>query len=165
MDIWSVGCTFYELITGHALFKAGNYQELLKLFIKVLGKPTEESLSFIKNEHAKKFILSMPDAPKRKPTQDVKYSNPLALDLIDRCLEFNPDKRITVEEALAHPYLKALHDPNDEPAFDKQVDFSFEKANLSLAELKRMVLEDINIVNKEMGEETYDVDKIMEKIK
>lgn len=38
----------------------------------------------------------------------------LALDLLDRMLTFNPIKRITVEEALAHPYLEQYYDPTDE---------------------------------------------------
>ena len=29
-------------------------------------------------------------------------------------LTFNPDKRITIEEALAHPYLEQYYDPQDE---------------------------------------------------
>jgi mitogen-activated protein kinase 7 len=49
----------------------------------------------------------------------------LALDLLSRLLNFNPEKRITVQEALEHPYLKDLHDPDDEPS-GKNFDFSFE---------------------------------------
>ena len=30
----------------------------------------------------------------------------LALDLLKKFLHFNPEKRITIEEALEHPYLK-----------------------------------------------------------
>ncbi len=37
-----------------------------------------------------------------------------ALDLLDRMLTFNPIQRITVEEALAHPYLEQYYDPSDE---------------------------------------------------
>lgn len=29
-----------------------------------------------------------------------------ALDLLDQLLTFNPNKQITLEEALAHPYLE-----------------------------------------------------------
>ena len=42
-------------------------------------------------------------------------SNPsTALDLLGRMLTFNPIKRISVEEALAHPYLEQYYDPTDE---------------------------------------------------
>jgi mitogen-activated protein kinase 7 len=41
-------------------------------------------------------------------------ANPLAIDLLNKLLEFDPSKRITVEEALAHPYLSAYHDDDDE---------------------------------------------------
>ena len=41
-----------------------------------------------------------------------------ALDLLDKMLTFNPHKRITVEEALAHPYLEQYYDPQDEVRFD-----------------------------------------------
>jgi serine/threonine protein kinase len=38
-----------------------------------------------------------------------------ALDLLERMLVFNPQCRITVDQALAHPYLASLHDVSDEP--------------------------------------------------
>ena len=37
-----------------------------------------------------------------------------ALDLLDKMLTFNPHKRQTVEELLAHPYLEQYYDPADE---------------------------------------------------
>lgn len=43
-------------------------------------------------------------------------ANPLAIDLLEKMLQFNPAKRITVEEALAHPYLAQIHDPASEIA-------------------------------------------------
>lgn len=41
-----------------------------------------------------------------------------ALDLLGRMLTFNPIKRITVEEALAHPYLEQYYDPSDEVKYN-----------------------------------------------
>lgn len=40
-----------------------------------------------------------------------------ALDLLDKMLTFNPHERITVEKALAHPYLEQYYDPEDEVWF------------------------------------------------
>lgn len=37
-----------------------------------------------------------------------------ALDLLDKLLTFNANKRIDVEAALAHPYLAQYYDPSDE---------------------------------------------------
>lgn len=37
-----------------------------------------------------------------------------ALDLLDRLLAFNPASRISVEDALKHPYLRSFYEPNDE---------------------------------------------------
>ena len=41
------------------------------------------------------------------------------MDLLDKMLTFNPHKRITVEEALAHPYLEQYYDPQDEVRMKK----------------------------------------------
>jgi len=43
-----------------------------------------------------------------------KSSLKLALDLLRKLTVFDPQHRITVEEALKHPYLAALHFPEDE---------------------------------------------------
>ena len=41
--------------------------------------------------------------------------NPLAIDLLKKMLVIDPEKRITVKEALEHPFLQEFHDSEDEP--------------------------------------------------
>jgi p38 MAP kinase len=45
-------------------------------------------------------------------------------------LVFDPRKRITAEEALAHPYLAPYHDESDEPVAEEKFDWSFSDADL-----------------------------------
>ena len=65
-----------------------------------------------------------------------------ALDLLGKMLVFDPAKRITVSEALAHPYLASLHDVNDEPLCPHGFDVGFENELLTASDARRMILEE-----------------------
>ncbi|KTG35528.1 hypothetical protein cypCar_00030424, partial [Cyprinus carpio] len=43
LDIWGVGCIFYEMITGRPLFPGSTVEDELHLIFRILGTPTEES--------------------------------------------------------------------------------------------------------------------------
>ncbi|CAF99377.1 unnamed protein product, partial [Tetraodon nigroviridis] len=57
------------------------------------------------------------------PLQDLLQPSvpPDALDLLRGLLVFNPDKRLTAEQALRHPYVARFHSPAKEPALDHDV--------------------------------------------
>ena len=54
----------------------------------------------------------------------------MALDLLYKMLMINPDARITVEEALRHPYLQEFQGQMDEPECHTMFDFEFETSLL-----------------------------------
>ncbi len=58
--------------------------------------------------------MSLPHKPKQPWQRLYPQADPKALDLLDKMLTFNPNKRITVEGSLAHPYLEQYYDPADE---------------------------------------------------
>jgi len=62
-------------------------------------------------------------------------------------LTYDPEDRITVVQALEHPYLKALHFPEDEPSTNpvSAFDFDFEKYSLSRDDLKDLIYEEIQL--------------------
>ena len=45
-----------------------------------------------------------------------------ALDLLGKMLAFNPNKRFSVEECLAHPYLEQYYDPTDEVSLTLRIE-------------------------------------------
>jgi len=52
----------------------------------------------------------------------IPHADPQALDLLDKMLSFDPSNRINVTQALAHPWLAAYHDVNDEPTCPQTFD-------------------------------------------
>lgn len=57
------------------------------------------------------------------------------MDLLEKMLVLDTDKRITAAEALAHPYFSQYHDPDDEPEAEPY-DQSFESRELEIEEWK-----------------------------
>ncbi len=87
----------------------------------------------------------------------------MALDLIDKMLIINPDKRISAVDALKHPYLESLHDESEEPIFDSDIDFKFEHdAKVTLEELRLSILEEVNHYKKINSEPLIDTKKAMD---
>ena len=102
--------------------------------MSLLGTPTEEEIQEIPRPKSRDLIRSF---GKRKPVNLEKLypgENPLAVDLLKKCLAFDPNKRITVEQALEHPYLANLHCPEDEPVTTpvSRFDFEFEEKEENL---------------------------------
>lgn len=141
IDIWSVGCIFAECLGRLPIFPGNDYINQLQLISRKLGSPTAEDMDFIKNEKAKKFMKNLPYC--EKVPLDILYptANPLALDLLKKLLVFDPQRRITVNEALCHEYLQSLHCPEDEPTATKCFSFDFEKCKITTKDVRSEVFQ------------------------
>ena len=59
---------------------------------------------------------------------------------------------MTAEQALAHPYMAELHDPEDEPECEVEFDFNYEsKDSLSDASIRDMVFQEIKQYHNPVG--------------
>uniref|UniRef100_K1QIB2 Mitogen-activated protein kinase n=1 Tax=Magallana gigas TaxID=29159 RepID=K1QIB2_MAGGI len=74
-----------------------------------------------------------------------------SLDLLDKMLTFNPHKRQTVEELLAHPYLEQYYDPADEPVAEEPFTFEMELDDLPKERLKELIFQETVDLKKKMG--------------
>lgn len=81
-------------------------------------------MGFVTSEKARRYLRSLSRCPRSDLRQLYPHADPQALDLLGRMLVFDPAKRISVQEALAHPWLAALHDESDEPV--AEVPFTFD---------------------------------------
>lgn len=142
IDVWSVGCIFAEILGRKPLFPGTECLSQLKLIISVLGSQPEADIQFIDNPKAKKFIRSLPLSRGTQFSSLFPEADPLALDLLQKMLVFDPSKRITVSEALYHPYLAGLYDPIQNPPAQFPLDLDVNH-NAREAVIRQMLLTEI----------------------
>ncbi|ETW04861.1 CMGC/MAPK protein kinase [Aphanomyces invadans] len=143
IDIWSTGCIFAELLGRKPMFPGDDYIHQLQIICDKLGTPSEAELHFVTSEKARRFMKSQPNKPKIPLDRLFPNVKPTALDLLDKMLVFDPSQRISVEEALQHPYLESLHNCEDEPKATKHFSFEFEKENLTKRRLQELIAEEV----------------------
>eukprot|EP00897_Mesotaenium_endlicherianum_P004607 jgi/Mesen1/4174/ME000219S03304 len=143
IDVWSVGCIYMELVTGHILLPGRDYVDQLQKTTELIGTPTASDLSFLKSDDARRYILSLPPRPPRSFAELFPQLSATGADLVQRMLVFDPAKRISVTDALAHPYLAQYHEPADEPVHPRplQYDLSFEQEDYSIQRIRQLIYE------------------------
>lgn len=134
IDMWSLGCILAELLSGHALFPGEDENDQLACIIEVLGMPSRSVL--VQSKRAKNFftakgyprycmattqedgkvVLTGGQSRRGKPRGPpgskslVKAldgcKDPLFLNFVRGCLEWDPEKRMTPAAALKHPWLR-----------------------------------------------------------
>lgn len=110
IDIWAAGCIFAELLTQKALFPGESSANQLELICNTLQVPAWEDLWWVQNPKSRQSLASRAG---RNPTRDLKSiigsrANPVAFDMLEKMLNFNPHQRWTAENLLDHPYLQEV---------------------------------------------------------
>jgi len=107
VDIWAIGCIFAEMVMKRPLFPGDSeIDELFRIF-RTLGTPSEVMWPGV----SKLPDYSPANFPQWSPqplNKVVPLMDPLALDLLERMLRYEPSKRISAKEALEHPYFQDL---------------------------------------------------------
>ncbi|KAE9401065.1 putative MAP kinase [Gymnopus androsaceus JB14] len=147
VDLWAVGCILAELISGRPLFPGRDYSHQLDLVLDVIGTPTLDEFYAITSRRSREYIRSLPIRRKRSFASLFPHASADAIDFLQKTLTFDPKKRMTVEEALEHPYVAAYHDADDEPAAEsvspEYFQFDLDKEQLSKDDLKKLLYDEV----------------------
>lgn len=145
IDVWSIGCIFAEVLTGKPLFPGKNVVHQLDLMTDLLGTPSLDTISRVRNEKARRYLSSM---RKKEPipfSHKFPNADPLALDLLQRLLAFDPKDRPTAEESLSHPYFKGLAKIEREPSCQPitKMEFEFERRRVTKDDIRELIFREI----------------------
>lgn len=106
VDMWSVGCILYELVSRRAFFEGDDDSEikLLGRIFERLGTPTEQDWPSMTLLPSYMRFERVPPTPMREHLPAAPGS---LVDLLSSLLRFDPATRISCTAALAHPYFTA----------------------------------------------------------
>ncbi|DBB08056.1 hypothetical protein WJX82_008051 [Trebouxia sp. C0006] len=131
-DIWSIGCILVELVTGDALFQTHENLEHLAMMEAVLGPIPKAMAQAAKGTHdcfvGRDSRLNWPASASKRSIRAVDKMTSLRqlmkdsgepsvkphLDalcsLLQKLLQYQPQQRITAQQALQHDFFHTTHD-------------------------------------------------------
>ncbi|KAJ9662812.1 serine/threonine protein kinase, CMGC, dual-specificity [Coniosporium apollinis] len=122
IDMWSLGCILAELLTGYPIFPGENEQEQLACIMEIFGPPEKHLIE--KSSRKKLFFDSMgkpritvsSKGRRRRPSsktlaQALKCEDEAFVDFVARCLRWDPERRMTPDEAVLHEFVTGVKRP------------------------------------------------------
>uniref|UniRef100_H3D826 Serine/threonine-protein kinase PRP4 homolog n=1 Tax=Tetraodon nigroviridis TaxID=99883 RepID=H3D826_TETNG len=135
IDMWSVGCTLYELYTGKILFPGSSNNHMIKLAMDLKGKMPNKMIrkGLFKDQHFDQNLnflyIEVDKVTEREKVTVISTMNPTKdlladmiggqrlpedqrkkvmqlKDLLDGTLMLDPAKRISINQALQHPFIQ-----------------------------------------------------------
>lgn len=170
IDVWSIGCTIAELsemlvknkhnyidrsslLPGRSCYplspitkpppgKIENPNQL-SLILEFTGTPTDEDISFLTDSKSIKYLRSFKKCHGKNISDILPHTHSAILQLLENMLKFDPRQRITIEDALAHPYFDSIRDPDKESSFDSVLNLEFESEDIGIEELRYYMVQEI----------------------
>uniref|UniRef100_A0A7S3EU05 Protein kinase domain-containing protein n=1 Tax=Haptolina ericina TaxID=156174 RepID=A0A7S3EU05_9EUKA len=106
MDMWGVGCVFFEVLSLYPLFPGTNELDQVTKIHQILGTPTPEVLAKLKKHSNSHIDFNFPHKDAQQMSKLIPHCSPECVDIIVKLLAYDPDDRLSARQAVKHPYFK-----------------------------------------------------------
>ena len=129
VDLWSAGCVLYEIICKRPLFLGKNDVEQILQIFQLNGAPAPNDIMWYAPEEVVLWV-GRQEKFAGKSAQEAfgPKCSPMAIDLLSKLLRSNPKERITLDQAMQHPYLSEYNDPDEAISCGHRFKFQFNDA-------------------------------------
>eukprot|EP00927_Polykrikos_kofoidii_P080920 TRINITY_DN77962_c0_g1_i1.p1 TRINITY_DN77962_c0_g1~~TRINITY_DN77962_c0_g1_i1.p1 ORF type:complete len:383 (+),score=58.91 TRINITY_DN77962_c0_g1_i1:102-1250(+) len=122
VDMWSIGTVAGEMLCEEPLIPGTSTLSMIDKIVELRGKPCAADIVALQAARAKLFMQPIDPGP---PYRGIEVRLPSEItethDFLNLLLQWNPMKRMTAAEALAHPHVASFHNPDDEPVFGRKI--------------------------------------------
>ncbi|MEW5304540.1 MAG: hypothetical protein WDW36_007145 [Sanguina aurantia] len=109
MDMWGVGCVFFEIVSLFPLFPGTNELDQIQKIHNILGTPPADLLAKMK-KRSQHMDFNFPPKEGSGILKLIPHVAPDCSDLVTKLLAYNPDERLSARQALRHPYFRELRE-------------------------------------------------------
>jgi len=162
VDVWAVGCIFGEMLLQKPIFPGHSSLDQMKTIFEVLGTPPVEELVWVRDRRLKTWLHTLGKCGGKGTFNEkfAKIADDDCKDLLRHLLEIHPNKRITVEEALEHPFLQDIREVETETRAPKKVvigsrasavtgsDDSGDESDLSILSCRHLIYQELKCLKK-----------------
>ena len=121
VDMWGAGCCLAEMIRLEPIFPGTSTLDQIKQILALTGRPSDEEIVQLRSPFAATILDDVHGYEPRALSEIFPTAHGEALDLLRLTLQFSPDRRPMIEEALRHPWVMDYANPEDEPTMAKPV--------------------------------------------
>lgn len=158
IDMWAVGCILAEFYGRKPIFMGQDSLHQVSEIVKVLGTPSREDVIKYGSSRAWEFFSPPKPQYKKIPWCNIyPFASEKAFNLLDKLLDWDPDRRPTVEEAIEQPFVSEVRNENDEPVCSKgPFDFSYEQHFYSMGKLRQFLYDEVKLFKAERATGLYE---------
>lgn len=162
IDMWAAGCIFAELFLRRPLFPGRDTNDQVRRIVRITGKPSHDVIAKLRHRSMEALVAQQSAAAAPVDFHRLfPAAEPAAVRIIEGLLAFDPDKRLSAEDALLSPYFSEWRDSlgygKEAPALEAS-EFEFERRMASrnpkaMEAIRTELLEEIVFYHPEKREE------------